>query len=79
MSSGSACWILWLTPMDWLALSIGRSGSQPLEYSIGSLVGAIGTGVAIYFTGSVWCSIIGFLGFMIGDRIGKVIDDSKEE
>ena len=33
MSSGSACWILWLTPMDWLALSIGRSGSQPLEYS----------------------------------------------
>ena len=37
------------------------------------------TGVAIYFTGSVWCSIIGFLGFMIGDRIGKVIDDSKEE
>ena len=40
---------------------------------IGSLVGAIGTGVAIYFTGSVWCSI------MIGDRIGKVIDDSKEE
>ena len=38
---------------------------------IGSLVGAIGTGV--------WCSIIGFLGFMIGDRIGKVIDDSKEE
>ena len=34
MSSGSACWILWLTPMDWLALSIGRSGSQPLEYSI---------------------------------------------
>lgn len=46
---------------------------------IGSLVGAIGTGVAIYFTGSVWCSIIGFLGFMIGDRIGKVIDDSKEE
>ncbi|MDC0828449.1 hypothetical protein, partial [Faecalitalea cylindroides] len=25
--------ILWLTPMDWLALSIGRSGSQPLEYS----------------------------------------------
>ena len=33
---------------------------------IGSLVGAIGTGVAIYFTGSVWCSIIGFLGFMIG-------------
>ena len=34
MSSGSACWILWLTPMDWLALSIGRSGSQPLEYSL---------------------------------------------
>ena len=33
MSSGSAFWILWLTPMDWLALSIGRSGSQPLEYS----------------------------------------------
>lgn len=33
MSSGSACWILWLTPMDWLALSIGRSGSQLLEYS----------------------------------------------
>jgi len=33
VSSGSACWILWLTPMDWLALSIGRSGSQPLEYS----------------------------------------------
>lgn len=46
---------------------------------IGSLEGAIGTGVAIYFTGSVWCSIIGFLGFMIGDRIGKVIDNSKEE
>ena len=36
MSSGSACWILWLTPMDWLALSIGRSGSQPLEYSLKS-------------------------------------------
>ena len=36
MSSGSACWILWLTPMDWLALSIGRSGSQPLEYSEGT-------------------------------------------
>ena len=37
MSSGSACWILWLTPMDWLALSIGRSGSQPLEYSISGM------------------------------------------
>ena len=37
MSSGSACWILWLTPMDWLALSIGRSGSQPLEYSFSHL------------------------------------------
>lgn len=46
---------------------------------IGSLVSAIGTGVAIYFTGSVWCSIIGFFGFMICDRIGKVIDNSKEE
>ena len=38
MSSGSACWILWLTPMDWLALSIGRSGSQPLEYSLNIFV-----------------------------------------
>lgn len=38
MSSGSACWILWLTPMDWLALSIGRSGSQPLEYSLADVV-----------------------------------------
>ena len=46
---------------------------------IGSLIGAVGTGVAIYFTGSIWCSIIGFLGFMIGGQIGKVIDNSKKE
>ena len=46
---------------------------------IGSLVGAIGTGIAIYFTGSIWCSIIGFLGFVIGNQIGKAIDNSKEQ
>lgn len=27
---------------------------------IGSLVGAVGTGIAIYFTGSVWSALIVF-------------------
>ena len=59
---------------------VGAIGTGVAIYFTGSVwCSIIGTGVAIYFTGSVWCSIIGFLGFMIGDRIGKVIDNSKEE
>ena len=46
---------------------------------IGNLVGAVGTGIAIYFTGSIWCSIIGFLGFIIGSQIGKTVDNSKKQ
>lgn len=40
---------------------------------IGALLGAILTGVAIYYTGSVFSSVIGFLGFLIGGWIGKSI------
>ena len=63
MSSGSACWILWLTPMDWLALSIGRSGSQPLEYSFVTIVmmilmysisNGIACGFIVYTIAMIW-------------------------
>ena len=45
---------------------------------IGSLVGAVGTGIAIYFTGSIWGSMIGFFGFILGSRIGRAVDHAKE-
>ncbi|SHK30251.1 hypothetical protein SAMN02745248_02259 [Hathewaya proteolytica DSM 3090] len=41
---------------------------------IGSLVGAVGTGIAVYFTGSVWSALIGLLGYLGGSYIGKLYD-----
>ena len=64
MSSGSACWILWLTPMDWLALSIGRSGSQPLEYSVDFISGLSGL---LYRTG--WTSVNGILNIELNNYL----------
>lgn len=40
---------------------------------IGSIVGAIGTGIGVYLTGSPWCCLIGLIGYLAGARIGKGI------
>ena len=40
---------------------------------IGSLVGCILTGVAVYFTKSPYCAAIGFVCMMLGDWIGKSV------
>lgn len=45
---------------------------------IGSIVGAIVTGIAVYFTGSCWCALIGVLGYIIGSYIGRTIDNSSD-
>lgn len=44
---------------------------------IGSILGAICTGIVIYFTGSPFSSIIGLAGYLIGSQIGKSIDERK--
>lgn len=44
---------------------------------IGAVVGTAGTGVAVYFTGSPWCCLIGLAGYLAGSRIGKVVAGGK--
>lgn len=44
---------------------------------IGSLVGAVGTGIVVYFTGSVWSAVISFGSFFLGREIGKIFDKKK--
>ncbi len=44
---------------------------------IGSILGAVGTGIAIYYTESPLSSIIGLLGYLVGSQIGKSIDKNK--
>lgn len=41
---------------------------------IGSIAGAILTGIAVYYTGSFMCAFIGLAGYLIGGWIGKSID-----
>jgi len=40
---------------------------------IGSIVGAVATGIAVYFTGNPLCALIGLVGCLAGSRIGKAI------
>lgn len=44
---------------------------------VGSIIGAVGTGIAIYYTESPLSSIIGIIGYLIGSQIGKSIDKNK--
>lgn len=44
---------------------------------IGSILGAICTGIVIYFTGSPFSAVIGLVGYLIGSQIGKSIDERK--
>lgn len=44
---------------------------------IGSIIGALLTGVCIYFTKSVFSGLIAVVCFYIGGSIGKEIDKSK--
>ncbi|MCI8772136.1 MAG: hypothetical protein HFH73_13580 [Lachnospiraceae bacterium] len=44
---------------------------------VGSILGAICTGIVIYFTGSPFSSVIGLAGYLMGSRIGKSIDERK--
>lgn len=46
---------------------------------IGAVVGALGTGVAVYFTGSPWCCLIGLAGYLMGARIGKAVAGGREQ
>ena len=43
---------------------------------VGSVLGAVCTGI-VYFTGSPFSAGIGVIGFLIGSRIGKSIDEGK--
>lgn len=45
---------------------------------IGSIIGAIGTGFAVYFTGSTWSCLIGLFGYLIGSQIGKEIGKTSD-
>lgn len=40
---------------------------------IGSIIGAVATGIAVYFTGNPLCALIGLVGYLAGSRIGKAI------
>lgn len=51
--------------------------SEGVGALIGSIVGAIGTGVAIYLTGSPLCFLIGLAGYLAGSRIGKAMAEGK--
>ncbi|MBQ7850130.1 MAG: hypothetical protein IJ343_10440 [Clostridia bacterium] len=51
--------------------------SEGVGALIGSIVGAIGTGVAIYLTGSPLCCLIGLAGYLAGSRIGKAMAEGK--
>ena len=39
----------------------------------GSIVGAVATGIAVYFTGNPLCALIGLVGYLAGSHIGKAI------
>lgn len=39
----------------------------------GSIIGAVATGIAVYFTGNPLCALIGLVGYLAGSRIGKAI------
>ena len=44
---------------------------------IGAVVGALGTGVAVYFTGSPWCCLIALAGYLTGAWIGRFVAGDK--
>lgn len=44
---------------------------------IGSVAGAVGTGVAVYLTGSPWCCLIALAGYLAGAWIGKLVAGGK--
>ncbi|MBQ8616157.1 MAG: hypothetical protein IJ418_01470 [Clostridia bacterium] len=46
---------------------------------VGSIVGAIGTGIAVYLTGSPWGCLIGLAGYLAGSRIGKALEKGRGE
>lgn len=45
----------------------------------GSITGAVGTGIVIYFTGSVWSVIIVLVCYAVGRGIGKSFDEKSGE
>ena len=47
--------------------------AEALGALIGSIAGAIVTGVAVYFTGNPLCALIGLVGYLAGSHIGKAI------
>ncbi|MBQ8556564.1 MAG: hypothetical protein IJ438_11935 [Clostridia bacterium] len=51
--------------------------SEGMGALIGSIVGALGTGIAIFFTGSPLCCLIGLGGYLAGSRIGKAVAGGK--
>lgn len=50
---------------------------ESLGALVGSLIGTVGTEIAIYFTGSIWSAVIGFAGFLFGMKIGSIFDKQK--
>ena len=51
--------------------------AEALGALIGSIVGAIATGIAVYFTGNPLCALIGLVGYLAGSRIGKAVAEGK--
>lgn len=45
----------------------------------GSITGAVGTGIVIYFTGSVWSVIIVLVSYAVGRGIGKSFGEKSSE
>lgn len=43
---------------------------------IGAFVGGIIAGVAVYYTGSLWCCLCAPVGYVLGTKIGKAIAES---
>lgn len=46
---------------------------------VGSIAGAIGTGVAVYLTGSPWCCLIGLAGYLADSGIGEALEKGRGE
>jgi len=47
---------------------------ESLGVVIGCVTGCVLSGVAIYFTQSIFCAVIPFACFLLGQRIGRAFD-----
>ncbi len=52
------------------------SKSEAIGNLIGVIIGAILSGVCVYFTKSIWSSVISFACYLFGGWIGKSINNT---